>query len=321
VGKATNSDGIADYYDADVESARDYYPFGMTQPGREYTSNMYRYGFNGKEDVKNWGVKFVQDYGFRLYNPAIGRFLSEDPLTGEYPELTPYQFASNAPIQAIDIDGLEYYYAADGKYLGQGSSNSTEVRLARVLSDGKFYSVGVDGKFTQDLVVVNSNHETFQKFAAMVYAETVGMKKSGNTAYDSKEAYSLASATKNFISKSVDVGLNYTVEDVFVKSGFSSAIGTKLYQDYLESGYTENWISSNSAVINALLGGTDYSNGAFLWDGIDFMKKGSAHVKYKYGMDLIEAHYNEFTQYYEDFWGKKNQKKCIKTNKGRDDCR
>jgi hypothetical protein len=32
-----------------------------------------------------------------------------DPLKKEYPELTPYQFASNTPIQAIDLDGLEAY--------------------------------------------------------------------------------------------------------------------------------------------------------------------------------------------------------------------
>jgi hypothetical protein len=32
-----------------------------------------------------------------------------DPLTKGYPELTPYQFASNTPIQAIDLDGLEAY--------------------------------------------------------------------------------------------------------------------------------------------------------------------------------------------------------------------
>jgi hypothetical protein len=37
----------------------------------------------------------------------LGRFLSVDPLTKSYPELTPYQFASNTPIQAIDQDGLE----------------------------------------------------------------------------------------------------------------------------------------------------------------------------------------------------------------------
>ncbi|MEI7596921.1 MAG: RHS repeat-associated core domain-containing protein [Bacteroidota bacterium] len=64
----------------------------------------YRYGFNGKE---NDGETGTQDYGFRIYNPAIAKFLSVDPLTAKYPELTPYQFASNTPIQSIDLDGLE----------------------------------------------------------------------------------------------------------------------------------------------------------------------------------------------------------------------
>lgn len=40
-------------------------------------------------------------------DPRIARFLSVDPLTKEYPMLTPYQFASNTPIWAIDLDGLE----------------------------------------------------------------------------------------------------------------------------------------------------------------------------------------------------------------------
>ena len=53
------------------------------------------------------GGAVVQDYGFRLYSPSIGRFLSVDPLTSSYPMLTPYQFASNRPIDAIDVDGLE----------------------------------------------------------------------------------------------------------------------------------------------------------------------------------------------------------------------
>ncbi len=41
-------------------------------------------------------------------DPAkMARFLSVDPITSQYPELTPYQFASNTPIMAIDLDGLE----------------------------------------------------------------------------------------------------------------------------------------------------------------------------------------------------------------------
>jgi hypothetical protein len=53
------------------------------------------------------GAGNQQDYGMRIYDPRVGRFLSVDPLTGNYPELTPYQFASNNPVEFIDIDGLE----------------------------------------------------------------------------------------------------------------------------------------------------------------------------------------------------------------------
>lgn len=44
--------------------------------------------------------------------------MSVDPLTGSYPMLTPYQFASNRPIDGIDLDGLEYisfHHYANGK--------------------------------------------------------------------------------------------------------------------------------------------------------------------------------------------------------------
>jgi uncharacterized protein RhaS with RHS repeats len=49
----------------------------------------------------------MYDYGFRIYDPRIARFLSVDPLSDNFPELTPYQYASNNPIMFIDIDGLE----------------------------------------------------------------------------------------------------------------------------------------------------------------------------------------------------------------------
>ncbi|MCB9059864.1 MAG: hypothetical protein H6627_14960 [Calditrichae bacterium] len=81
-------------------------------PARQYAAaNSYRYGFNGKEkdnEISGQGNQY--DYGFRIYNPRIGKFLSVDPLTGSYPWYTPYQFAGNTPIQAIDLDGLEEVY-------------------------------------------------------------------------------------------------------------------------------------------------------------------------------------------------------------------
>jgi RHS repeat-associated protein len=83
----------------------------MLVPNRYGNSGAYRYGFNGKEnDNEVIGEGNFQDYGMRMYNPRIGRFFNVDPLTKKFPELTPYQFASNTPIQAIDLDGLEAFY-------------------------------------------------------------------------------------------------------------------------------------------------------------------------------------------------------------------
>ena len=82
----------------------------MLMPGRKYPAGggLYRYGFNGKEndnEVKGEGNQ--QDYGERIYDPRLGRFLSTDPLFKDYAELTPYQFSSNNPVFNIDLDGLE----------------------------------------------------------------------------------------------------------------------------------------------------------------------------------------------------------------------
>jgi RHS repeat-associated protein len=104
-------DGKIDYYKSEIITANDYYPFGSLMPGRRYssTNTKYRYGFNGKEndnDVK--GVEGgQQDYGFRIYDPRIGKFLSPDPLGNDFSWWSPYQFAGNTPINTIDLDGLE----------------------------------------------------------------------------------------------------------------------------------------------------------------------------------------------------------------------
>jgi RHS repeat-associated protein len=90
---------------ATVVSATDYYPFGLEMKGRTFSNDQYRYGFNGKE--KDNFSDQVYDYGFRIYNPRLAKFLSVDPLTRSYPWYTPYQFAGNKPIAAVDLDGKE----------------------------------------------------------------------------------------------------------------------------------------------------------------------------------------------------------------------
>jgi len=102
--KADTTIGANKGYNAVVISATDYFPFGMVIDSRSYTSALYRYGFNGKENDKETGE---QDYGMRIYDPRGSIFLSIDPISYKYPFYSPYIFAGNSPIQAVDLDGRE----------------------------------------------------------------------------------------------------------------------------------------------------------------------------------------------------------------------
>lgn len=89
----------------------------------------YRYGFNGQEkdnEIKGAGNSY--DYGFRVYDARLGRFLSVDPLFREFPWYSPYQFAGNKPIVAIDLDGLEEFFRTDYRDIN-GNLYKTELKM------------------------------------------------------------------------------------------------------------------------------------------------------------------------------------------------
>src|SRR5690554_7477972 len=66
----------------------------------------YRYGFNGMEadnEVKGQGNSY--NFGARMYDPRVGRWLSIDRASNDYPEFSDYNFVANSPIIFIDPDG------------------------------------------------------------------------------------------------------------------------------------------------------------------------------------------------------------------------
>lgn len=67
----------------------------------------YRFGFNGMEKTDEWqGGGMEYDFGARMYDPRVGRFLSLDPLGYKTPFQSAYTFAKNSPILLIDAKGL-----------------------------------------------------------------------------------------------------------------------------------------------------------------------------------------------------------------------
>ena len=106
-----DDDGTIDYYVADITSATDYYPFGSPMDGRNFSSDKYRFGFNGKEndnEIQGGGNSY--DFGARIYDSRLGRWLSLDPLMKKYPTLSPFNFCANNPIIYIDPDGEDVVF-------------------------------------------------------------------------------------------------------------------------------------------------------------------------------------------------------------------
>jgi RHS repeat-associated protein len=112
-----------------------YYSFGLKiaaisshklgDAGEGKLSNPYQY--NDKEQLdEDAGLGWL-DYGFREYDPEIGRFPQLDPLSDDLPILSPYQYAANDPIGNVDEDGLDALGVV-GAIASGGTISSREAR-------------------------------------------------------------------------------------------------------------------------------------------------------------------------------------------------
>jgi RHS repeat-associated protein len=94
--------------DNDILQDQTYYTFGGEIDYSNYTTaiDINKYQYNGKELNDDFGLN-LSDYGARLYDAAIGRWLSPDPLAEQYRRWSPYNYAVNNPIRFIDPDGMK----------------------------------------------------------------------------------------------------------------------------------------------------------------------------------------------------------------------
>ena len=97
-----------------VVEQRSYHPFG--QPHTQAGTPTADYTYTGKELDSAIGLYY---YGARYYDPAVGRFISVDPLYFEQPEkdladpqkLNLYAYARNNPVHNLDPDGRDVVIA------------------------------------------------------------------------------------------------------------------------------------------------------------------------------------------------------------------
>ena len=163
--------------------------------GRSYSNSRYGYGFNGKEkDDEPKGPGAQYDYGFRIYDTRLGKFLSIDPLFKSYPYYTSYQFAANMPIAASDLDGLEAKFEIidinfkeqNGKMIQSSMVSKEYMRhnsrafVFGLLGEGEYQKVNYNYFSDGGMGVIQINTISFSKY----------IDEQGNVIYSDKPSYS-----------------------------------------------------------------------------------------------------------------------------------
>jgi len=94
-----------------------YYPFGSRHTfGNTYAQTTNRFKFNGKEEQTTGNLNYL-DYGARMYDSNIGRWMVQDPLSEKYYAYSQYSFSGNNPILNIDSDAKAWDTFIDAAFL------------------------------------------------------------------------------------------------------------------------------------------------------------------------------------------------------------
>jgi RHS repeat-associated protein len=139
----------------------------MGMPGRKYSSgNGYRYGFNGKEKDKETNTD-AYDFGARIYDGRIGRWLNVDPLFKKFEKYSPYSFSINNPVVIIDYDGRDIidfishvrrsheYAIASSVWTQSATFNATLARFANVNKNDDSRTLGYSASGDLSTVKIN----------------------------------------------------------------------------------------------------------------------------------------------------------------------
>jgi RHS repeat-associated protein len=166
----------------------------------------YKYKYNGKEWQDELGQN-VYAYGWRDYDPAIGRFQRLDRFSEKYFELTPYGYAGNNPILFNDIQGDSIGVGKDlfNKFRDNVNDrknkilNNRQSRIDKALSKGKTDKANnLQAKFARrdekegsEMSVLNSTLSELNQLesSSQVYnlyenSSNVGADADGNVTYN-----------------------------------------------------------------------------------------------------------------------------------------
>jgi len=233
-----------------------YYPFGLKHQGYNNAVNgtEHPFKYQGQELTEDFEMN-TYEWKYRVSDPAIGRFWQIDPLAEDYEWMTTYQFSSNQPIHASELEGLENGYDLNTRLYMEGEISKEQYfknHETRALGTVIGLTLAADlattkGAVTKELLKQTAVGSIFNSADQLISGEEFDFSKAMSDAADNADLFDggvsalvkkmpggviVSEAIEHLAPSMVDVtlkqgvqigGVNKSMSDVAVDFGFGAS--------------------------------------------------------------------------------------------------
>jgi len=157
------STGVIEFYSADIVSGCDMYPFGMEMPGRKFSSNTYKFGYQGSE--KDDEIAGVTQANFTTFyregDTRKGQWDTPDPILN--PSESPYVMMGDNPIWKNDpLGNLDDNYTINKNGTVDKEITADKTDNYKYKDDkGNITDLGTYNKLDNGLIQIPKNGDVF----------------------------------------------------------------------------------------------------------------------------------------------------------------
>ncbi|SHI47971.1 DUF6443 domain-containing protein [Aquimarina spongiae] len=221
----------------EILEEKNYYPFGLTHKGYNNiqigTKNNFKQ-FQGQEFTEDLGIN-VHEWKYRVSDPTIGRFWQIDPLAEKYNWMTTYQFSSNQPIHAPELEGMESSHDLNTRDVALEGATKEERKAVLKHQTTAFVTgaaVSADlyftrGTFSKNLIEQAGIQFSFNLADQMIKGEEVNLTK----------AIGDATRSADLGDAGIEIGLSKLVPGSTLATNIVNKVSSSMVDITLEGGF------------------------------------------------------------------------------------